>query len=682
MLQAPMLPAANLLADATSPYLIQHAHNPVHWRQWGAAALQEARERDRPILISIGYAACHWCHVMAHESFENEATAALMNRLFVNIKVDREERPDIDHIYMRALNALGEQGGWPLTMFLSPDGAPLFGGTYWPPEPRWGRPSFPQILHAVDKAWAEKREALLAQGANLTAFLAELAAPQAASALAPEDLSKIAAAYLRQIDPVNGGLGGAPKFPNAPIFRFLWNEAFRDDNQAARAATRQLLVSLCEGGIYDHLGGGFARYSVDAEWHVPHFEKMLYDNAQILELLALVHAEAPSQLFAERAAETFGWLMREMRVGDERAFAFAASQDADQAGQEGSFYTWTAQEIEAALGEASLPFAAAYDVRPEGNWEHRNVLRRTLHPYGGAAAEGALAASRTRLFALRETRPHPGLDDKVLADWNGLMIAALARASAVFGAPAMLRAASTAFAFIDDHLHDASGRFAHAWRAGRVGAAGLLDDFANTARAALSLFEASGERDYLARAIALAEEARDIFGDGEGGYFLTARDAADVPGSRPRQTQDGATPSGVGVIAEVLARLHHLTGQARWRGDCERLISASSGERDRLAQAPLLLAAADFLERGAVIVVAGDPNEPAAAALLVLALASPDPATCVLRTLDGTDWPEGSPGHGRMPVAGAPAAYLCRRSVCSLPVTAAKDLREVMTRAA
>jgi len=682
MLQSPMLPAANLLSDATSPYLIQHAHNPVHWRQWGAAALQEARERDRPILISIGYAACHWCHVMAHESFENEATAALMNRLFVNIKVDREERPDIDHIYMRALGALGQQGGWPLTMFLSPDGAPLFGGTYWPPEPRWGRPSFPQILHGVDKAWAEKREALLAQGANLTAFLAELAAPRAGGGLAPEDLSKIAAGYLRQIDPRHGGLGGAPKFPNAPVFRFLWNEAFRDNDQGARAATRQLLVSLCEGGIYDHLGGGFARYSVDAEWHVPHFEKMLYDNAQILELLALVHADAPNPLFAERAAETFGWLMREMRFGDERAFAFAASQDADQAGEEGSFYTWTGEEIDAALGQASRPFAAAYDVRPEGNWENRYVLRRSLRPHGEPAAETALAASRARLFALRETRPRPGLDDKVLADWNGLMIAALARASAVFGAPAMLQAASTAFAFIDEHLRDASGRLAHAWREGRVGAVGLLDDFANTARAALSLFEATGERAYLNRAIALVDESRDVFGDGEGGYFLTARDAVDVPGSRPRHADDGATPSGVGIIAEVLARLYHLTGQARWRTDCERLINAFSGERDRLAQAPLLLAAADFLERASVVVVAGDPNGPAAAALLAPALASPDPATCVLRTPDGTDWPEGSPGHGRTPVAGAPAAYLCRGSVCSLPVTAAQDLREVMSRAA
>jgi uncharacterized protein len=673
-----MLPAANLLSDATSPYLLQHAHNPVHWRQWGAAALEEARERDRPILISIGYAACHWCHVMAHESFESEDTAALMNRLFVNIKVDREERPDIDHIYMSALGALGQQGGWPLTMFLSPDGAPIFGGTYWPPEPRWGRPSFRQVLHAVDKAWAEKRETLLAQGANLKGFLSELSASKAGDLIAPHDLKRVAATYLSSIDPVHGGLGGAPKFPNAPVFRFLWNEAFRDDNAAARAATRRLLVSLCEGGIYDHLGGGFARYSVDAEWHVPHFEKMLYDNAQILELLALAHADEADPLFLARAIQTFGWLTREMRVGDDEAFAFAASQDADQAGEEGSFYAWTADEIDAALGPDSAAFKAAYDVRPQGNWEGRNVLRRSLAEHGDAAAEAKLAASRAKLFALREARPKPGLDDKVLADWNGLMIAALARGSAVFSSPSMLTSARAAFAFIDARMRDANGRLAHAWRDNRIGAAGMLDDYASLARAALALFEATGERSYLARAIALVDEARALFVDADGSFFITARDAADLPDVRPRHAQDGATPSGTGLMAEVLARLHHLTGEARWRRDCERLIRAFSGERDRLTHAPLLLAAADFLERAGVIVVAGESGGPRGEALITVALAAPDPATCLLRTFDGSDWPEDSPGHGRAPVAGAPAAYLCRGSACSLPVTTPDALRRLM----
>jgi uncharacterized protein len=675
-----MLPAANLLAEATSPYLLQHAHNPVHWRQWGAAALQEARNRDRPILISIGYAACHWCHVMAHESFEDEETAALMNRLFVNIKVDREERPDIDHIYMTALHALGEQGGWPLTMFLAPDGAPIFGGTYWPPEPRWGRPSFRQIIHAVDKAWAEKREALLTQGARLTAFLAELSEAKGGGAIGPDDLSVIAAAFLRQIDPVHGGLGGAPKFPNAPIFRFLWNEAYRADNKTARSATLKLLVSLCEGGIYDHLGGGFARYSVDAEWHVPHFEKMLYDNAQIFELLVLAHAAEPNPLFVDRAEETFAWLMTTMRIGDTERFAFAASLDADQAGEEGSFYTWTANDIDGALGAESEAFKAAYDVRPEGNWEHRNVLRRTLTPHGDAATEASLIKSRATLFLLREKRPKPALDDKILADWNGLMIVALARSAAFAASPNYLKAARAAFAFIDETLRDEKGRLAHAWRNGRIGAAGMLDDYASMARAALALFEATGERSYLIRAIALVEEAGDLFGDADGSFFITARDAVDLPGARPRHAHDGATPSGIGLIAEVFARLYHLTGETRWRGDCEGLVRAFASARDAMAQSPLLLAAADFLERAAVIVVAGDANDARAQALLATALASPDPATCVLRTLDGGDWPEASPAHGRTPIDSAPAAYLCRGSVCSLPVKTPETLRDLMTR--
>src|SRR3984885_1006626 len=470
-----MLAAQNLLAQETSPYLQQHAGNPVHWRPWGAAALAEARERDRPILISTGSAACHWCHVMAHESFENQETAALMNRLFVNVKVDREERPDIDHIYMSALHSLGEQGGWPLTMFLTPDGAPMYGGTYWPPAPRWGRPSFPQILHAVDKAWREKREPLLAQGAALMDHLADIARTRQGADLTPGDLTLAAGLLMRGLDPINGGIGTAPKFPNAPIFRFLWSEYFRRNDPAARAAVRHLLNALCEGGIYDHLGGGFARYSTDAEWHVPHFEKMLYDNAQILELLALAYAETPAPLYAARAYETFGWLPREMLV---EGGGFAASQDADQDGEEGLFFVWTADEIDAALGPSSVAFKTAYDVSPEGNWEGRNVLRRR-RAHGDAAAEAGLAASRARLFALREARPKPGRDDKVLADWNGLMIAALVRASAVFGELAWIATARAAFDFVMGKLRGGDGRLLHAWREGHPGARALIDDYAS-----------------------------------------------------------------------------------------------------------------------------------------------------------------------------------------------------------
>ncbi|WP_246731706.1 thioredoxin domain-containing protein [Methylocapsa sp. S129] len=669
-----MLPAANLLGEATSPYLLQHAGNPVHWRAWGPAALAEARALDRPILISIGYAACHWCHVMAHESFENEETAALMNRLFVNVKVDREERPDIDHIYMSALHTLGEQGGWPLTMFLSPDGAPMFGGTYWPPAPRWGRPSFAQILHAVDKAWREKREALIAQGATLFDHLAAIAQTKRGGDLTPDDLTRVAHLLMRQLDPVNGGVGGAPKFPNAPIFRFFWSEHFRRRDPQAREAVRRLLNALCEGGIYDHLGGGFARYSTDAEWHVPHFEKMLYDNAQILELLALAHAETPTPLYAERARETFDWLIREMRV---EGAAFAASQDADQDGEEGLFFVWTADEIDATLGAGSAAFKAAYDVRPEGNWEGRNVLRRRI-AHGNDAEEAALAAARARLFALRESRPKPGRDDKVLADWNGLMIAALARAAAAFDAPEFLSAARAAYAFINRTLRDERGRLVHAWRDGRIGAAGMLDDHASIARAALALFEATGEPTYLDDAILLTRAAQDLFGDVDGSFFITAHDASDVPGARPRHPHDGATPSGIGLMAEVLVRLFHLTGEERWRLAAENLIRAFTGAVEMLPQSPLLLAAADFLERGIVIVVAAEADDPAAMALAKLALSSPDPATCVLRTRDGADWPADSPGHGKTTVNGAASAYVCKGQTCGLPVTTTRELQSLI----
>ena len=347
------------------------------------------------------------------------------------MKVDREERPDIDHIYMTALHALGQQGGWPLTMFLDPEGKPMFGGTYWPPEPRWGRPGFRQILESVDAglAHAPSRRWRSAAGRCRTIWPSFPRRARAAS-LTPDDLTRVGDGLLAAVDPVHGGIGGAPKFPNAPIFRFFWNEMFRRRDPRFGEAVRALLEAMSAGGIYDHLGGGYARYSTDAEWLVPHFEKMLYDNAQILELLALVQPLWPDPLMAERARETVGWLMREMRVGD----AFAASLDADQEGEEGAFYVWREEEIDAALGEASKRFKAAYDVTPGGNWEGKTVLRR-LAPLGSPEEEADLAASRAKLFAIREKRARPARDDKVLADWNGLAIAALARASAAFGEP-------------------------------------------------------------------------------------------------------------------------------------------------------------------------------------------------------------------------------------------------------
>ena len=458
--------------------------------------------------------------------------------------------------------------------------------------------------------------------------LADIARTRQGADLTPGDLTRAAGLLMRGLDPINGGIGTAPKFPNAPIFRFLWSEYFRRNDPAARAAVRHLLNALCEGGIYDHLGGGFARYSTDAEWHVPHFEKMLYDNAQILELLALAHAETATPLFEARARETFGWLTREMLV---EGAAFAASQDADQDGEEGLFFVWTADEIDHALGPDSPAFKAAYDVRPEGNWEGRNVLRRR-DVHGDDAAEAALAASRARLFALREARAKPGRDDKILADWNGLLIAALARAAAVFDGAGTSRSGPRGLAPLSTRICTrARGQLVHARREGiyrrRRHARRLCE---HGARRSCAVRGDGPARLSRRRPRADAQRAGPVRRCLTAVFSHRARDVADVPGVRPRHPHDGFdAPSGIGLMAEVLVRLFHLTGDAQWRERGQGLMRAFTGAPELLVQSPLLLFAADFMERGIVAVVAGAAEDPSVSALAHAALCSPDPATCV-----------------------------------------------------
>jgi uncharacterized protein YyaL (SSP411 family) len=671
-----MVEAGNLLGQETSPYLLQHAGNPVHWRPWGRAAMDEAKAANKPMMVSIGYAACHWCHVMAHESFEDPETAALMNRLFVNIKIDREERPDIDQIYMSALHALGEQGGWPLTMFTTPDGTPFWGGTYFPLEPRWGRPSFSQVLQGVATAFQTGAEAVVQNSKALTDLLAREAAVSAGALPGPGQLDAVAQAYLRMTDPEQGGMRGAPKFPNPPIYRFLWQNAFRSGDPAAKVALHLMLERMSQGGIYDHLGGGYARYSTDAIWLVPHFEKMLYDNAQLLDLLALAHADRPNSLYAVRAVETVGWMMRDMTAQriDGKA-AFAASEDADSEGEEGRFYVWTAAEIDALLGADAAAFKRAYDVTTEGNWEGHTILRRVIPP-ATPDEEAVLSRAREVLFGAREKRVRPGWDDKVLADWNGLAIAALARGAAVFGQPGWLDRACEAFDFIIANMTDSRGGVAHAWRLGRVTAAGMIDDQAAMARAALALHEATGHPAYLAASVRLADAAQSAFSDGQGGFFTTAVDAADVPLTRPRTAADNVTPAGNGVMAEVLARLYHLTGDTVWRSRAEAVLTAFSGRPDQLSSMPTLLAAADILEEAASVVVARDHL---ASPLLDAALRSPDPAVVVVHA-GGEALPPSHPAYGK--TTAGPVAYVCRRKVCGLPIGRPEMLaRALLTRA-
>lgn len=365
----------NRLSAEASPYLLQHKDNPVDWRPWGDEAFASARETNRPILLSIGYAACHWCHVMAHESFEDTDTAALMNQLFVNVKVDREERPHVDQLYQHALALLGEQGGWPLTMFLTPEGEPFWGGTYFPPDDRFGRPAFRKVLARISEVYAAEPDRVRQNADSLKQALHGLADNQAGGAVTPRVLDEIAAHYLRQVDTVHGGLGGAPKFPQTSIFDFLWRAWKRTGESNYRDAVLLTLDKMCQGGIYDHLGGGFARYSTDPVWLAPHFEKMLYDNAQMIDLLTLAWQETGSTLYAQRVEETVGWLMREMRLD---GGGFAGTLDADSEGEEGKFYVWSVEEVEAVLGDRGQAFCDAYDVRQGGNWEGKTILNRKI----------------------------------------------------------------------------------------------------------------------------------------------------------------------------------------------------------------------------------------------------------------------------------------------------------------
>ncbi len=670
----------NLLSRETSPYLLQHKLNPVHWRAWGPEALAEAKRLNRPILLSVGYAACHWCHVMAHESFEDDSTASVMNALFVNIKVDREERPDIDLIYQSALALMGEQGGWPLTMFLTPEGEPFWGGTYFPNQPRYGRPAFADVLRRVAEVHARDADAIRHNVAALRDGLARLAQPAAGGSLGRAALDAAARAALADVDTHHGGTHGAPKFPQPGFFRFLWRAYRRTGEAAFRDAVTTTLDALCQGGIYDHLGGGFARYSTDARWLVPHFEKMLYDNAQLLDLLAEAWQATGSPLYAVRAHETVDWLLRDMRVDDDDdgRFAFASAYDADSEGVEGKYYVWSEAEIDAILGLDSALFKAAYGVTAPGNWEGVTILNRS-HAATAIADDPRIGAARARLLAARRERVPPAWDDKVLADWNGLAIAALANAGTVFGHPAWIHAARAAFAFVGRHMADpaAPDRLLHSWRAGQARHAAVLDDYANLARAALALHQATGEGAFLTLAEAWTETLdRHYWDKAEGGYFLTADDAADLI-TRPKTIADHAVPPGNGTMVEVLGRLFLLTGRTAYRERAEALVKLfSAATPEHNARMPTLCIGAEILEAPVQIVVLGSATDPARAELLKAAREAA-PATAAIAALDPAEpLPEGHPAAGKGLRDGRPTAYVCAGATCGLPKTDASILRQ------
>ncbi|MGE3876002.1 MAG: thioredoxin domain-containing protein [Parvibaculaceae bacterium] len=661
--------SANLLKLETSPYLLQHKDNPVHWMPWGDAAFARAKAENKPVILSVGYAACHWCHVMAHESFEDDETADYMNEHFVAIKVDREERPDVDRLYMQALHSLGEQGGWPLTMFLTPDGLPFWGGTYFPKEQLYGRPSFRYVLKELARIWREEHDKVTNNASAIVSALKREPATQGQQATLTLDLIADAARiFLSAIDFDHGGFKGAPKFPQAPAFAFLWTIAEHLGDRRLAEAVTITLTHISQGGIYDHLGGGFARYSVDHRWLVPHFEKMLYDNAQLVSLMARVAARTGEPLFRVRIEETIAFVLREMQtpIG-----AFAASYDADSEGEEGKFYVWTASEIAELLGpgEASF-FAETYDVSPEGNWESHTILNRlkTLS-LRDEASESRLAKSRQILFAARRKRIPPGYDDKVLADWNGLMITGLAEAALLLARPDWAEAARTAFAAIMKH-HWQEDRLRHSWRDGRLRYEATAEGYAHLTSAALALTAITPGGDHLAEAVKLADTMIAKLWDEDRGAFAFATKEAGLI-IRNVQAHDDATPNANAVMMRNLAALHHLTGKADYLAKADSIHKrfAAEAASNPFGYATLLDSFTALADPVQIVMSgrSGDPFTDERFRRLIAQVGS----NAIIQWIDDTArLPEHHPARHKS-AGGAIRAYLCRGQVCAAPAETA-----------
>ncbi len=677
----------NHLANATSPYLLQHAQNPVDWYPWGEEALQKARAEDKPIFLSIGYAACHWCHVMAHESFEDPETAAIMNRYFVNIKVDREERPDLDALYMQAVLAMTGQGGWPMSVFLTPQGVPFYGGTYFPPVRRYDMPAFREILHALAQAWQTERENLLAYGKRLQAHLR--ARPVALPDAAPPDAPLLEAAARQLIethDARHGGWGRAPKFPQAMSIAFLLHTACSPLPVApqARQTAREALEHMRRGGLYDVLGGGFARYSTDERWLVPHFEKMLYDNALLANvyLRAALVCEQPA--FRQVTEASLDFLLREMRHPQG---GFFSSLDADSEGEEGKFYLWTEAELRAALGKAYPLVQAAYDIHPEGNREGKTILRRALDDetlsqrFGLPPQEVAtrLAAARARLLEIRSQRVPPAADDKVLAAWNGLALQALAEAARYLRRADYLAAARQNADFLLTHLRRADGRLYRIWRGGRAAHTAMLEDYAALGLGLLSLYQSDPHTRWYRAAREMAEIILQHFPDPQGGFF-DSPDDHETPLARPKEVQDNATPSGNALAAMLMLQLYAFTGEGRYHETAMRAFElvGDTAARHPAAFAYWLCAVHWAVHPPSEVALVGAQDSPSMQALTETLWGAYRPR---LAAAAGGFPPEpGAPPllQGRAPVNGKPAAYVCRGFVCRRPVTTPQELEAAL----
>mgnify|MGYP001217444517 CR=1 FL=1 len=661
-----LLPEKNLLGEQASPYLLQHRDNPVHWRPWSRDALDEARELNRPILLSVGYAACHWCHVMAHECFEDNEVAELMNSLFVNIKVDREERPDIDQIYMTALSAMGEQGGWPLTMFLTPEAKPFWGGTYFPKRSRYGRPGFIDVLNAVHSAWQTREDELLRSADTLSIHVRTHLAPMQGTTSNEVPLRALAEKIRAVFDPQLGGLRGAPKFPNAPFLDLLWLNWLENGAESDRDTVLLTLRSMLAGGIYDHVGGGLARYSVDAQWLVPHFEKMLYDNAQLIRLCSYAYGGTHDRLFRIRIEDTIKWLLREMTV---EGGGFASSLDADSEGEEGKFYLWTRAEIEDVLGVGDArELLAIYDLANPEEWEGNPILHRRRHPEVlDDSSEQRLRTLLDRLTAARGARTRPGRDDKVLVDWNGLAIAAIAVAGRQFARPEWIEAAARAFRFVLESMEE--GRLPHSIRGEKRLFPALSSDYAAMISAAIALYGATHDDGYVDQARQWLDRLDAWYLDDAGsGYFLTAFDSADTP-MRIRGDMDDPIPSATGQIVTALVHLATVSGSDELYQHAVRVSEAALARAQNQAYGQLgIICAAALAQRPMKLLI----NDPAGETFIPVANQIPDPRRVDI--IVGLQENAAERDAGVKIDRSTAGAWLCTGQICLPPIHNADSL--------
>jgi uncharacterized protein len=675
-------PSSNRLINETSPYLLQHAHNPVDWYPWSKEAFEKARAEDKPVLVSIGYSACHWCHVMEHESFEDEATARIMNEHFVNIKVDMEERPDVDQIYMTFVQLTTGRGGWPMNVFLTPEKLPFFGGTYFPPTQRYGMPSWPQILMSIAEAWRERRDELMNSAGEILGELRRMGISEPAGAgVTTDQLDSAFASFTRSFDRTNGGFGGAPKFPPSMSLEFLLRHWKRTDDERAVEMVKFTARKMAEGGIYDQLGGGFHRYAVDAIWLVPHFEKMLYDNAQLIRIYLHLYQITRDDMFRRVAVETLEYVKREML---DESGGFYSSQDADSEGEEGKFFVWTAAEIDAVLGEDDARiFNFFYDVSAEGNFEGKNILHISYTREAAARAlkieeaklDDVLERSKRTLFELREKRIKPFRDEKILTAWNGLMLAAFAEAGSILGNEDYKNVARRNADFLLENLQH-EGRLLRTWKDGRAKLNGYIEDYANLADGLIHLYQATGEILYLSEAKRLADLMITEFWDGDdGGFYFTANDHEELI-VRNKDFYDNATPSGNSSAADVLLRLAKFYGEEKYERFATTVLRLTSNQLKRYPQGfGRALSAMEFhLSRVMEIVVVGERGNPLEREVSTTYL----PNSVIALADRGSE--AGLPLlEDKRMIDDRPTAYICEGFVCRRPLHDLSDLQRQLS---